>query len=248
MKNLTISEELITRPTTKAINVNYVPSLNKVQYFRIDPLTKIGDYLDKNGNAVKYSTLVRDIKDEIVGIYVGNHPDGSKLYIPANPSFNYDQVVRWCIDDAAPEDYSVKVMYHYSELDDRGMGGAGAYNGVEATAAIVEKATELNKTLDYFPAIKVCKDYTPGFKDGEWYLPAVNENGLVFKENKETILESFENFYERPFDWQLMSTSSLMAYGYPDPPAETGLWSSLAGSVESNVTKELLVVPFLKLS
>lgn len=212
MKNLTISEELITRPTTKAINVNYVPSLNKVQYFRIDPLTKIGDYLDKNGNAVKYSTLVRDIKD------------------------------------AAPEDYSVKVMYHYSELDDRGMGGAGAYNGVEATAAIVEKATELNKTLDYFPAIKVCKDYTPGFKDGEWYLPAVNENGLVFKENKETILESFENFYERPFDWQLMSTSSLMAYGYPDPPAETGLWSSLAGSVESNVTKELLVVPFLKLS
>lgn len=205
MKNLTISEELITRPTTKTINVNYVPSLNKVQYFRIDPLTKIGDYIDKNGNAVKHSTLVRDIKDEIAGIYVGNHPDGSKLYIPANPSFNYDQVVRWCIDDTAPTDYSIKIMYHYSELDDRGGSGAGVYNGVEATAAIVEKAAELNKTLDYFPAVKVCKDYAPGFKDGEWYLPAVNECGSVFKAvaNKEAILNSFETFYEKPFRWDL---------------------------------------------
>lgn len=45
-----------------------------------------------------------------------------------------------------------------------------------------------------------------------------------------------------------MSTSSLRVWGYPNPPVETLLWAARNGSVESDVTKELLVVPFLKLS
>ena len=154
----------------------------------IEPLKlEIGDYYTKTGGLIKFSELTDDDKDNLAGIYVGDHPEtGEKLLIPANAGFAYNSTqggLKWCEENPIPFDINP------SDITTDKSVAKTKFNGKSQTEKILAAAAANSKPNTYFPASNFCKSFAPGFKDGEWYLPSVGELLLINK-SYSTILQS----------------------------------------------------------
>ena len=57
------------------------------------PVLEIGDYYTKSGGFIKFSDYRDTARDNLAGIYIGDHPETHKrLLIPANIDFEYNSI------------------------------------------------------------------------------------------------------------------------------------------------------------
>ena len=160
------------------------------------PKPEIGDYYTKTGGLIRFSELTDDDKDNLAGIYVGDHPEtGDKLLIPANAGFAYNSTqggLKWCEDYPIPTD--IQNSINPSDVTTNSTEARTKFNGKSQTDKILAAAAANSKPATYFGEANFCKSFVPGFKDGEWYLPAVGELLLINK-SYSTILKSITKIY-----------------------------------------------------
>ena len=207
------------------------------------PKPEIGDYYTKTGGLIRFSELTDDDKDNLAGIYVGDHPEtGDKLLIPANAGFAYNSSqggLKWCDDYPIPTD--IQNSINPSDVTTNSTEARTKFNGKSQTDKILAAAAANSKPDTYFGEANFCKSFAPGFKDGEWYLPAVGELLLINK-SYSTILQSITKIYP--------SITSL-AYWYwsSDQYSASHSWLVYLGSgnvVYNRVNySDYFVVPFL---
>lgn len=166
------------------------------------PKPEIGDYYTKTGGLIRFSELTDDDKDNLAGIYVGDHPEtGDKLLIPANAGFAYNSTqggLKWCNDYPIPTD--IQNSINPSDVTTNSTEARTKFNGKSQTDKILAAAN--SKPATYFGEANFCKSFAPGFKDGEWYLPSVGELLLINK-SYSTILQSVTKVF---------SAITLLAY------------------------------------
>ena len=152
---------------------------------------EIGNYYTKTGGLIKFSELTDDDKDNLAGIYIGDHPEtGDKLLIPANAGFAYNSTqgsLKWCDDYPIPTD--IQNSINPSDITTNSTETRTKFNGKSQTDKILAAAAANNKPNTYFPVANFCKSFAPGFHNGEWYLPSVGELLLINK-SYSTILQS----------------------------------------------------------
>ena len=207
------------------------------------PKPEIGDYYTKTGGLIRFSELTDDDKDNLAGIYVGDHPEtGDKLLIPANAGFAYNSSqgsLKWCDDYPIPTD--IQNSINPSDVTINSTEARTKFNGKSQTDKILAAAAANSKPATYFGVANFCKSFAPGFKDGEWYLPAVGELLLINK-SYSTILQSITKIYP--------SITSL-AYWYWSSNQYSAYRSWYVSLDSGNVdyhgvdTSAICVVPFL---
>ena len=155
------------------------------------PKPEIGDYYTKTGGLIRFSELTDGDKDNLAGIYVGDHPEtGDKLLIPANAGFAYNSTqggLKWCDESPIPTEIYNSINPSDSTTSKDTV--VTKFNGKSQTEKILAAAAANSKPATYFGEANFCKSFAPGFKDGEWYLPAVGELLLINK-SYSTILQS----------------------------------------------------------
>lgn len=155
------------------------------------PKPEIGDYYTKTGGLIRFSELTDDDKDNLAGIYVGDHPEtGDKLLIPANAGFAYNSTqgrLKWCDDYPIPT--NIQNSINPSDVTTNSTEARTKFNGKSQTDKILAAAAANSKPATYFGEANFCKSFAPGFKNGEWYLPSVGELLLINK-SYSTILQS----------------------------------------------------------
>ena len=160
------------------------------------PKPEIGDYYTKTGRLIRFSELTDDDKDNLAGIYVGDHPEtGDKLLIPANAGFAYNSTqggLKWCDDYPIPTE--IQNSINPSDIATNSTEARTKFNGKSQTDKILAAAAANSKPATYFGEANFCKSFAPGFKNGEWYLPSVGELLLINK-SYSTILQSITKIY-----------------------------------------------------
>lgn len=160
------------------------------------PKPEIGGYYTKTGELIRFSELTDDDKDNLAGIYVGDHPEtGDKLLIPANAGFAYNSTqgsLKWCDDYPIPTD--IQNSINPSDVTTNYTEARTKFNGKSQTGKILAAAAANSKPATYFGEANFCKSFAPGFKDWEWYLPSVGELLLINK-SYSTILQSITKIY-----------------------------------------------------
>ena len=200
---------------------------------------QIGDYITKEGKLIKFSDYQDTDRDNLAGIYVGDHPEtGEKLLIPANAGFAYNSTqggLKWCEENPIPFDINP------SDITTDKSVAKTKFNGKSQTEKILAAAAANSKPNTYFPASNFCKSFAPGFKDGEWYLPSVGEL-LLIKKSQSTILRSIIKIFP---------AITSFSYWYWSSNQENSGWSwrvSLdSGSVsyDNVIYYDSYIVPFL---
>ena len=138
---------------------------------KVELKSKRGLFLMNNGLYVHPNDGI-EVKDKIIGYCLDDHRimsiNSNKIPIPW--SLRYGRIPG--LTDYEYEDGSIEP---YNDLD-------GRYN----TNCIIEfcKENNINLQNDY-PAIYYCKSFSPGFKDGEWYLPSIGEMKLFYDRRNE---------------------------------------------------------------
>jgi hypothetical protein len=136
---------------------------------RIELNPKKGLFLMKNGLYIyPGKNITSEVKDKIIGYCL----DDSRV-MSINSSKN---LIPWSLrNDKIPEltnyQFEDRSIEPYSDLE-------GEYN----TSCIIKfcKENNINLQNDY-PSIYYCKSFSPGYKDGEWYLPSVGELRLFYE-------------------------------------------------------------------
>ena len=138
---------------------------------KIELKSKRGLFLMNNGLYIHPNEGI-EVKDKIIGYCL----DESKI-ISINSSSNYIYFsLRYDkIPGLIDYEYNYRSDEPYRDLD-------GRYN----TNCIIEfcKKNNLDLQNDY-PVIYYCKSFSPGFKDGEWYLPSMGELKLFYDRRNE---------------------------------------------------------------
>ena len=115
------------------------------------------------------------------------------MFIPASNKFNWSSIPYkdWCINNELfiPSD-GFDIVGSVDTVKTR-------FNGKSQTEKILAAAAANSKPNNYFPAADFCKSFTPGFKDGEWYLPAIGELLVIQKSYniiEKVLIKVRENF------------------------------------------------------
>lgn len=118
------------------------------------PKPEIGSYVTKSRDIIKLSEYTDDNRNELAGIYIGDHPEtGLMLLIPASTNFTYPttQAERlWCNDATLSDD-----IYNDINLEDVTTSSSVAHtklNGKYQTEKILAAAVSNGKSKSYFPA------------------------------------------------------------------------------------------------
>ena len=146
---------------------------------RIELEPKEGLFVLKNGIYQEPRNVLSEDKDKIAGYVLdtsGNF-SGKNIIIPINSSEN---CMEWGIYNG--------VMYSVIEglnkiKDDQGYIKFNKdKNGKLNSTLIVNHLRKLGKSIGTeSPALGYCINFSPGFKDGEWYLPSVGELRLFYE-------------------------------------------------------------------
>ena len=140
---------------------------------RVELNPKEGLFLMKNGLYIYPDrNISKEVRDKIIGYCL----DESRV-MSINSSKN---LIPWSLrNDKIPGlidyEYDEDSNEPYKDLD-------GRYN----TNCIIKFCKENNINLQNgYPAIYYCKSFSPGFKDGEWYLPSMGELKLFYDRRNE---------------------------------------------------------------
>ena len=169
------------------------PILNEIS----NPLDgiQIGDYVTKEGKLIKFADYQETDRENLAGIYIGDNSEtGGKLLIPANSEFTYNSQgnLSWCDESPIPTEIYNSINPSDSTTSKDTV--VTKFNGKSQTEKILAAAAANSKPATYFGEANFCKSFAPGFKDGEWYLPAVGELLLINK-SYSTILQSITKIY-----------------------------------------------------
>ena len=154
---------------------------------------RIGDYVDVNGKLVRFDEYNEELKSSIVGIYIGDHPNGNKLVIPVDYDIYKGAKYQFCIEQ--PNFEIIPIEYNTTESEAK-----SRFNGQDRTRIILQSALDNDKSFSYFDAVNRCNIFSPGFHDGEWYMPAAGEMTILFN-SKDIILQSLIRFDSRIKDY-----------------------------------------------
>lgn len=149
---------------------------------RIELEPKEGLFVLKNGIYQEPRNVLSEDKDKIAGYVLdtsGNF-SGKNIIIPINSSEN---CMEWGIYNG--------VMYSVIEglnkiKDDQGYIKFNKdKNGKLNSTLIVNHLRKLGKSIGTeSPALGYCINFSPGFKDGEWYLPSMGELKLFYDKRR----------------------------------------------------------------
>ena len=156
---------------------------------------QIGDYVTKEGNLIKFADYQDTDRDNLAGIYIGDHPEtNEKLLIPASTGFTYNSQgnLSWCDESPIPTEIYNSINPSDSTTSKDTV--VTKFNGKSQTEKILAAAAANSKPATYFGEANFCKSFAPGFKDGEWYLPSVGELLLINK-SYSNILQSITKIY-----------------------------------------------------
>ena len=138
---------------------------------KVELKSKRGLFLMNNGLYIHPNEGI-EVKDKIIGYCL----DESKI-ISINSSSNniYFSLRNDKIPGLIDYEYDEDSNEPYKDLD-------GRYN----TNCIVDYCKKNNINLqNIYPSIYYCKSFSPGFKDGEWYLPSMGELKLFYDRRNE---------------------------------------------------------------
>lgn len=175
-------KDLVLVNDVKEIYVEGIPYGRNSNWIE-PPRPEIGSYVTKSRDIIKFSDYTDDNRNELAGIYIGDHPDtGLMLLIPASTNFTYPttQVNRvWCNDSTLSDS-----IYNNINPNDATTSSSIAhtkFNGKSQTEKILAAAISSDKGKSYFPASNWCSIFSPGFHDKEWYVPSMGELSLLNK-------------------------------------------------------------------
>ena len=198
---------------------------------KIELNPKSGLFLMNNGLYIyPNKNINQEIKDKIIGYCLNN-----SMIVSINAS---NIPIPWSLrNDKIPGLVSYRYFIPYDNLD-------GKYN----TNRIIKFCKEININLqNNYPATYYCTSYSPGFKDGEWYLPSLGELKLFYDDR-----EKFRGLCKLIGLETNMNSDSSGAYRfwssteYSDFRAWLLLSDTSSPSYFCNKRDILYVVPFLK--
>ena len=150
------------------------------------PLTP-GNFLLNNGMEIIPINVNDNNRNNVIGYILDDSGDYSGKYIimPINSSSVY---MSWSLDSGPGyTDIHGLTNYEYN------IGSTEPYedkNGKSNTKIIVDYVNSQGGNIENdVPATNYCINFSPGFKDGEWYLPSMGELKL-FYDNREKFREN----------------------------------------------------------
>ena len=205
------------------------PSWNS--YFNIG----VGEYLLKDNTVKTISTLQESDKQNIVGICIGIHPTTKEfMIIPGNPDFVYSTRRKWCTE--------VPVPFEMPEVTPVFGQETTKLDGMSYTNTILDYASKNSKEPDFFTSANFCKSFSPGYRDGDWYLPSVGEL-TILANIWNTVKPSIDNIYPSLTMWNNLWSSNLFSN------LEGAYFVSLVNGKNGNdnVTANQGCIPFLQI-
>lgn len=150
---------------------------------KIDLSPKMGLFVLKKGIYQRPEDVLSEDIDKIIGYVLdtsGNF-SGKNLIIPINSSENY---MEWGVYQGAMYN-NIKGLTRI-KADDGSSKPYDDVNGKRNTKFMVNHLNGLKKDIgSESPSLDYCINYSPGFHDGEWYLPSAGELKLFYDRRNE---------------------------------------------------------------
>ena len=228
------ANDLVFVLDAQEIYVNGIP-YGKDPEWNITFSINLGEYLLKDNTTRTIDTLQESDKQNIVGICAGVHPTTKAfIIIPGNPDFVYSTRRKWCTE--------VPVPFSMPEVTPTFGQETTFLDGITYTNKILQYASENSKEPDFFTSVNYCKTFSPGYRDGNWYLPSVGELTLLAS-NWSTIKPLIDNIYPSLVMWNNLWSSNLFSN------LEGAYYVSLTNgnNGNDNVTANQGCIPFLQI-
>lgn len=173
------TEEDYTVPSGIEANVSYLEDIDEVRYWnKYTETPSVGYFLMSNGLYLSPSQVSESDRESVVGYVLDTSGSysGENIVMAINSS---SSTMMWGADGyLSGTDIPGLTNYTYDD------GSTELYNdknGKNNTQIVVDYCGSKSWDLSTAgPAFDYCTSYSPGYKDGEWYLPSAGELKLFY--------------------------------------------------------------------
>jgi hypothetical protein len=145
---------------------------------KVELNSKKGLFLLRNGLYIKPGDITSELKDKVIGYVLdtsGKYSDRN-IIISINSS---EKCIEWGSTNGIMFK-NIKGLINYVSS----YGSSGPYNDTNGRYNTKCMNNHIllygKKIIDESPALDYCINFSPGFRDGEWYLPSMGEMKLFY--------------------------------------------------------------------